>query len=55
MKDDDLLQEFEKEKKSLKSKYIFIIIVVAIFSAVISSEYTLFVQNKQPAIEKINA
>ena len=55
MKDDDLLQEFEKEKKSIKSKYIFIIIVVAIFSAVISSEYTLFVQNKQPAIEKINA
>ncbi len=47
--------EFEKEKKTLKIKFIVTIIIVAIISAVIASEFTLYYYYKSNNIEKIEA
>ena len=52
MNNDELELKYEKEKNDLKIKYIVIIIIVAIISAVIGSEYTLFIQKKQLVIDR---
>lgn len=44
--------EFEKEKKTLITKFVVTIIIVAIISAVIASEFTLFYYYKQNNVEK---
>lgn len=51
---DDEIERFEKEKKSLKIKYIITTIVVAIFVAVIASEATLYYYNGK-ALKKVEA
>ncbi len=51
---DDEIERFEKEKKSLKIKYIIITIVVAIFVAVIASEATLYYYNSN-TLKKVEA
>ena len=55
MNNDDIEYEFEKEKKAIKIKCFFVIIIVAILSAVASSEYTIYLQRRQFLIEKQNA
>ncbi len=49
---EDKFQEFEKEKKTLKIKYIFLIIIIAIISAVAASEFTLYYYSKEGLINK---
>lgn len=50
--EEDKFEEFEKEKKSLKVKYIFLIIIIAIISAVAASEFTLYYYTKDGLINK---
>ena len=40
--EENKIEEFEKEKRSIKIKYIIIMIIVALCVAVISSEFTMF-------------
>ena len=50
--EEDKFEEFEKEKKSLKVKYIFLMLIVAIISAVVASEFTLYYYTKDGLINK---
>ena len=50
--EEDRFEEFEKEKKSLKIKYIFLIVVIAIISAVAASEFTLYYYTRQGIVAK---
>ena len=50
--EEDKFEEFEKEKKSLKVKYIFLMLIVAIISAVAASEFTLYYYTKDGLINK---
>ena len=52
---EDIELKYEKEKKSLKIKYIISIIIVAIIACVISSEFTVYYYMKSNNIEKIEA
>lgn len=53
--EDDLELEFENEKKKIKTKYIIAIIIVAIITAVISSEFTLYYYSRSSNIDKAKA
>lgn len=55
MDNEDLELKFEKEKKVIKIKFIVLIIIVAIISAVFGSEYTLNIQKGKGIINKENA
>lgn len=55
MDNDDIELKYEKEKKALKVKFVFLLIIVAIISAVFGSELTLNLQNKTAIIDKENA
>ena len=55
MDNEDLERKFEKEKKVIKTKFIVLIIIVAIISAVFGSEYTLNIQKRNGIINKENA
>lgn len=50
--EEDNIEEFENEKKRLKIKYIFLIIIIAIISAVAASEFTLYYYASKGIISK---
>ena len=50
--EEERFEEFEKEKKSLKVKYTFLIIIISILAAVAASEFTLYYYTKDGLINK---
>ena len=42
MEEDKIEERFEREKKSLKIKWIFLTIIITIFASVLASEFTLY-------------
>ena len=53
--EDNEFSEFESEKKSLRIKYMIIMVIVSIIVAVISSEFTLFYYNNHSVLKKAEA
>lgn len=53
MDESEVISEYEKEKKSLKVKYIIIMVVLAIVVAIASSEFTMFYYNKKYGMSNI--
>ena len=54
MDDNEIISEYEKEKKSLKTRLIVIMVLVAIIVAIASSEFTMFYYNKKYGMANIN-
>ncbi len=53
--ENDIEVKFEKEKKTLKTKFILTMIIVALVAAVISSEFTVYYYLKSNSLEKKEA
>lgn len=55
MEEDKIYESFEKDKKTLKIKYILITIVLILLTAIVSSEFTMYYYYKTNKLEKKEA